>query len=80
MNITIRQKGDDNDFGKALKEATERAGKGMKYVRVRTRRVRNIVMPEKVIAKGGDRVFGAEQIRPVTRGQNIIRTFVFTKE
>jgi hypothetical protein len=82
MNITISQNVDDNDYAKALKQATERAGKAgaMKYVRVRTKKVRNIALPEKVTAKAGDRVYGAERLRPVTNGHNIVRTFTFAKE
>lgn len=53
----------------------EAALTGLTILRVRTRRTRIISQPERVTGKSGDRIFGAERLRPKTTGWRVRRVF-----
>lgn len=71
------------DFDTATALAVEQArpagqeGSLVGLVRVRTRRTRTFAMPERLTAKNGNRLFGAERKHPVVSGHRVVREFVF---
>ena len=75
--LNIHIEGRDISFEDALKAARAAGGNHRKLHKVRTKTTRILAMPEKVTGRQGDRIFGAERLRPVTAGHRFIRTFVF---
>jgi hypothetical protein len=69
------------EYAKALEEALAEVGnRPFKLVKVRTKRVRVIEMPERVMTKNHNRDYGKERLQPRTKEWRTRRTFVFSKD